>query len=113
MDILFRKNKLKKVCSSMAAMTTAFGPRLAAVLKRRLDDLHAANNLGELRHGPGRLHQLSADLASSFSLDLVHPNRLVFVCANSPVPAMPDGVSIDWDRVTAVEIVDVIDTHNG
>jgi proteic killer suppression protein len=110
-DILFLKSKCRKKCSDSTALTRAYGPTQAKVLRRRMDDLRAAQNLEELRSAPGRLHQLTADLSSSFSLDLVHPSRLIFRCANSPVPTASDGKSIDWCGVTAVELVEVANTH--
>lgn len=43
-------------------------------------------------------------------MDLVHPYRLIFEPANEPAPLLSDG-GLDWDRVTAVRIIGVDDTH--
>lgn len=110
-DILFRKKKFQKTCSSMALLTKEYGPRQAGVLRRRLDDLYAAKNLEQLRHAPGRVHYLTEDLRGAFSVDLVHPDRLIFECANSPIPLSLDGTAINWEQVTAIEIIGVVDTH--
>jgi proteic killer suppression protein len=44
------------------------------------------------------------------SLDLEHPNRLLLAPSHDPVPVKTDG-SLDWDAVTAVEIIEITDTH--
>lgn len=50
------------------------------------------------------------DRALQLSLDLDHPYRLIFEPANEPIPTKPDG-GLDWNKVTAVRILGVEDTH--
>jgi len=83
---------------------------MAKVIRRRLDDLDAADNLEVMRNLPGRCHELKGDRKGQLSIDLVHPERLVFVPAHDPVPIKEDG-GIDWKRVTSIKIVEVVDTH--
>jgi hypothetical protein len=59
----------------------------------------------------GRLHPLTGDRASQLSLDVEHPLRLIFVCADDPVPTKADG-GLDWAQVRTVLIVGVEDTHD-
>jgi plasmid maintenance system killer protein len=47
-------------------------------LDRRLQQLRAAESLDDLRHAPGRCHELIADRVGSLSLDLDHPYRVIF-----------------------------------
>lgn len=91
-------------------MVKAWGSDQAKRLRRRLDDLRAAENLSLMRELPGRCHELAGDRQGQLSLDLVHPYRLIFEPANSPVPEKDDG-GLDWTKVTGVRILDVEDTH--
>jgi len=110
-DIIFKTNQLRKECNDAKLMRKKHGPERANRLKRRLDELRAANNLEEMRRLPqARLHELRGDRDGQLSLDLDHPYRLIIEPANNPVPKKPDG-GLDWAQVTAVLIVEVADTH--
>jgi plasmid maintenance system killer protein len=82
------------------------------LIRRRLDELRAAEVLEDLRNLPGpRCHELRGDRAGQISVDLDHPYRLIFEPADDPVPRKPDG-GLDWRSVTAVRILEVTDTHD-
>ena len=73
-------------------------------IRRRLDDLQPAHTLDSMRTLPGRCHELKGNRANQISLDLVHPQRLIFEPANEPIPRKPDG-GIDWTQVTAIQVL--------
>ena len=110
MDIAFESDKFRKRCNDHKLLVRKYGPKGAKKLRQRLDDLRAAETLEDMRRVPGRCHELKGDRAGQLSLDLDHPYRLIFVPANDPIPEKPDG-GLDWTKVTAVEIIDVEDTH--
>lgn len=110
MEIIFRNAKLEKQCTDSRLMERTWGRDQAKKLRQRLDDLRAAANLAVMRTLPGRCHELTADRAGQLSLDLQHPDRLLFEPAHDPVPEKPDG-GLDWDGVTAVRILEITDTH--
>lgn len=110
MDILFSTGKLRKLCNDQKALRKEHGKRQADLVRRRLDDLEAAERLEVMRHMVGRCHELTGDRAGQLSLDLVHPDRLIFEPADEPVPRKEDG-GLDWSRVVAVRIIGVEDTH--
>lgn len=108
MDILFRTKKLRRTCSDDAKALKEFGRNRATKLRRRLDDLDAAENLQVMTLLPGRLHPLKGDRAGQFSLDLDGPYRLIFE------PVYPDGrpeSTAEWSEVTTVRILGIDDTH--
>jgi len=110
-EIYFSSKQLQKKCNKQQEMVRAFGSRMAKKLQQRLMELRAAASLHEISHlPPPRLHELSGNRAGQFSVDLVHPYRLLFIVANDPVPWMPDG-TIERERVTKIEIVEIEDTH--
>ena len=110
MKVFFHSKKLQKMCSTEKAMLTQMGQR-ARKLKMRLMELQAADNLQQIsRVPPPRCHELSGDRKGQFSVDLDHPYRLIFIPADDPLPTRDDG-GLDWGRVTAVEILEIADTH--
>ena len=111
MDISFGTNRLRDDCNDQRRLNRRYGAEMAKVISRRLDDLRAARVLEDMRNLPGRCHELLADRAGQFSLDLRGPYRLLFVPAHDPVPRLPVG-GINWAQVTAVEIIGVEDAHD-
>lgn len=110
MDIVFRNKKMEKECNDQKLLERKHGVDRAKRLRRRLDDLRAAEYLEDMRNLPGRCHELLYDRAGQLSLDLDHPYRLIFEPANEPIPFKADG-GIDWQKVTTVMIIGVEDTH--
>ena len=111
MIIHFRNSKLEKLVNSKNDLIRKYGQRQAEALVRRLGQLESISNLALVRLSAGaRCHELKADRAGQFSVDLVHPYRLIFVPTNDPIPYKPDG-GLDWSRITQIEIIEVIDTH--
>jgi proteic killer suppression protein len=92
-------------------MARTWGSDQAARLGRRLDDLRAAATLEVMRTLPGRTHELDGDRLGQLSIDLKHPDRLLFEPANDPIPRKSDG-GLDWSGVTAIRVIGVIDTHD-
>jgi len=92
-------------------MVRTWGAIQAKKLQQRLDDLKAAPVLDAMHGLPGRCHELSHDRAGQLSLDLEHPNRLIFEPANDPIPRKPDG-GLEWKGITAVRIIGVVDYHD-
>lgn len=110
MDISFEDIKFEQTCNDQRALTKQFGDRMAKVIRRRLDDLDAALSLEDFRSLPGRCHELVGNRAGQLSLDLVHPQRLIFTAQNKAAALKDDG-GLDWSKVTAVLISGVEDTH--
>ena len=110
MDIVFKNKKLEKECNDQRLLEKNHGADRAKRIRRRLDNLRAANVLEDMRNLPGRCHELRHDRALQLSLDLDHPYRLIFEPANEPIPTKPDS-GLDWNKVTAVRILGVEDTH--
>lgn len=82
----------------------------AKLIRRRLDDLRAAQSLEVMRNLPGRCHELKGDRSGQISIDLDGPYRLLFTQAHNPRPTKQDG-GLDWTRVTAIILVGVVNTH--
>lgn len=111
MDILFRTNKLQKVCNTYHLLQKKFGPRRAKLVRQRLDELKAVDSLDVMRGLPqARCHELKGNRAGQLSVDLDHPYRLILQPAHDPPPQAKDG-GLDWSKVTAALVLEVADTH--
>ena len=110
MEILFAGARLAKLYNSDKELTKAFGPQRARIVRRRLDQLRAAENLEVMRSFPGRCHELTGNLKGTLSIDLDGPYRLIFEPAEDPPPFRSDG-GLAWNLVTAIRILRVEDTH--
>ncbi len=111
MDIIFKSRQLERLCNDHRVARKAWGKPQADLLARRLDDLRAARKLADLRFAPGGLHELKGDRAGQLAMDLKGGHRLVVEPAQQPMPLKPDG-GLDWDQVTAIRIVEVVNYHD-
>jgi proteic killer suppression protein len=110
-EIVFGTKKLQKAFSSQKAIIKGWGADIGRRIMLRLAQLEAAETLQDVgSHPPARCHPLMGERAGQYAVDLQHPFRLIFVPANDPVPRKPDG-SIDLAKVTAVEMLEVVDYH--
>ncbi len=110
MEIRFQSRKLAKEANNFGLLRKTHGEYRAKRIRLRLDALRAASVLEDLRHMPGRLHELSGDRAGQLSLDLDGPYRLIFAPDHNPVPRRTDG-GMDWNQITAVLVLEIEDTH--
>ncbi len=111
MEITFRSKKLQKIFNSSKEIKKKYGNQMAREIQSRLAVLSNASNLSLVpTRKPDRLHQLSADRQGQFAVDLVNPQRLIFVPNHDPVPEREEG-GIDRGQVTAITIIEVNDYH--
>ncbi len=83
---------------------------MAKKIFMRLDQFRAAENLSVMKNF-GRCHELRADCEGQLAIDLVHPNRMIFV---------PRGNKDDhhlanelvWEKVETIEIIAIGDYHD-
>lgn len=111
MVVSFATKSTQKRCSDEKAMQKQWGKNLAHRLKQRLTELVAAVTLQDIcRTPPARCHELKGKRKGQLSVDLEHPYRLIFKPDHSPLPRRKDG-GLDWDSVTRVMVIEVVDTH--
>jgi proteic killer suppression protein len=103
---------LEKLCNSDKELTREFGPDCAKRIRRRLDDMRAADNLGILRLLPqNRCHELIGDRDGQLAVDVKQPLRIVFEPADQPIASKADG-GLDWERTLSIKILEVVDYHD-
>lgn len=80
MKILYKTNKLEKVCTVYSAAVKEYGPRQAELIYRRLQEIEASDSVDMMiQYGIGRCHPLKGNRKGEFAVDLEHPYRLIFV----------------------------------
>lgn len=111
MEIHFQSKKLRKTCNDFRRLQKEYGQRQAKLIRRRLDELRAANVLAHIRHLPqARCHELHGDRKGQLAVDLKHPYRLIFEPYHDPIPRKQDQ-GLDWAKVTTILIIGVEDYH--
>jgi proteic killer suppression protein len=84
----------------------------AVKVMARLLDLQAAARLADMRRLPGHCHELDRDRAGQLGIDVGSGVRIVFVPTNDPGPRKDDG-GLDWSGVDAVQVIEVVNYHEG
>ncbi len=111
MDISFPNTRLAKLFSSEKELVRKFGKEQAMLIKRRMAEIAAVENLQQLTSLPQiRPHEFHGRLKGKISLDLKHPYRLLIAPDYEEIPRKDDG-GLDWNKVTKVVIIGVEDTH--
>lgn len=111
MDLVFESDAAAAEYNDSSRLVKLHNVQRAKLIRRRLDDLLAAPSLDVMRSLPGRCHELKGDREFEISLDLDGPYRLILFPAHDPIPLKAD-LGLDWKRVTAVLIKEVVDTHD-
>jgi plasmid maintenance system killer protein len=110
-EVGFKGAKLAKSCTDPGLRQRRYGAERSKKIVLRLNQLSAAENLGELMTLPqARCHQLSADRDEAFSLDLDGPFRMIVEIAETPVPRNAEG-GIRLSAVKRVTVAAIVDTH--
>lgn len=111
MDIVFKDARLREDLLDPKKRQKRWGPDNAKALARRLDNLAAAATLEALRMLPqAGCHELKGDRKGQLSVRAAGGWRLVLEPAHEPVPMKDDG-GLDWRKVTAVRVLEVVDYH--
>ena len=112
MHISFEDRKFQALCNNQRKLKKKHGDKRAKKITLRLATLAAAETLQDMRHAPGRCHELTGDRVGQFALDLDHPYRLIFIPDHDPIPTKEDDDGIDWSAITAITILEVTDYHD-
>lgn len=111
MRVGFETRKLQKVFAARGLLMRDYGQPMAQKIMLRIAVLGNAPSLADVPAlPPERCHQLGQDRDEQFSVDLVHPYRLIFAVDDDPVPRRPDS-GIDLAAVRSIRILEVVDYH--
>jgi plasmid maintenance system killer protein len=110
-NIQFADQKFAKEVNDTRLLQRRHGLQRAKLIRRRLDELRAAQTLDEIRSLPAaRCHELHGNRTGQLAVNLDQPYRLILT-PTPPIPTKPDG-GLDWTRVTAIIVLAIEDYHD-
>jgi toxin HigB-1 len=109
-NITFADKNLGKLANDDRKRVQKLGKLRADLLKLRLNQLASATTLEDVRHLPGKYHELKDDRKGQWACDLDQPYRLIFKPHENPIPTDPDGKYI-WIEITGVEVIEITNYH--
>jgi len=109
-NITFSDKKLEKLANNDRKMLKELGKVRATILRRRLTQMEDATTLEDVRHLPGKFHELVGDRKGQWACDLDQPYRLIFTPYEDPIPTNEDGQYI-WLEIVGVEVIEIINYH--
>ena len=110
MEISFATRKLEQLCESEKELRKAYGSNGAKMAMRRLSDLRAAATLEDMRHLPGRIHELSGDRDGQLAIDLAAGSRLILAPTSGWPTEKAEGGHV-WSAIDAVTVLEITDYH--
>ncbi len=112
MDIVFKSSKEKTVCEKHQTAVQRFGMDPALSLRRRLDELRAADNLGVFAALPYiDLRELRGRIAGRLLVQVTPSLSIMLEAAKNPSPPQNRN-GVDPTSITAVRILSVRE-HSG
>jgi proteic killer suppression protein len=111
MNIRFATTKLQKTLCTGKELVRQYGDKNAKKIQNRLAVLRNTPTLAQMPSTPPyRCHPLKGEYNGCFAVDIIHPFRIIFRPAHTPVPIKKDG-GIDLAAITDIEILDVRNYH--
>jgi len=125
--VIISNNKLRKSLETERDRTKTFGADMAKKIAMRISLLEEADSLADFwppKSLPERCHELQGERKGTFSIDLKHPFRLLFIPveeeqegkeaeSKQPVPEQQgaDAELDRWRSIKTVDITSIEDTH--
>ena len=107
MEVGFRSARLAKLCTDPTMRQRRLGRERSTKVLLRLNQLAAAEHLGELMSRPqGRCKPLADERDETFSLDLDGQSHLIIEITDRPAPRTDDN-DIRLDEVKSVTVTDL------
>ena len=79
MEIAYKNNKIKKICTDARFAERVYGHEMAFKIHLRIDEITAADTVEMMvQYHIGRCHLLTQNRRGQYAMDLVHPYRLIF-----------------------------------
>lgn len=79
MQIRYKNNKIKEICTNISTAEKKHGKEMAEKIHLRIKQILAASSVEMLiQYKIGRCHPLKGKRETQYAMDLVHPYRLVF-----------------------------------
>jgi proteic killer suppression protein len=110
MEITFNDKKLAKIVNDDRKLEQKMGKVRAEKIRLRLNQLHDAGTLEDVRCLAGNYHELTDNRKGQWACDLNQPYRLIFTPHENPIPVNPHGQYI-WIEIKGVKVIEIINYH--
>lgn len=110
LSIEYKSKKLRRQCLEFEKAKATWGERQARLVQQRINEFLAVNSMADLSHLPPTRCHLLKGRKSEYSVNLVHPFRLIF----EPIgerSEIYEGNTLLREKVTTIRILRVEDTH--
>ena len=98
MDIKYKNNSIKKICTNATIAERTYGREMADKIHQRIDGIAAADTVEMLiQFHIGRCHPLTQNRKGQYAMDLVQPYRLIF--------------EKNGDEIQIANILEIVDYH--
>lgn len=98
MEITYKNNKIRKVCTDLKVAEKTYGTKMAEKIDMRIGEISAADTVEMMiQFHIGRCHPLVQNRKGQYAVDLVHPYRLVF--------------EKHGNEIQIVNILEIVDYH--
>lgn len=98
MQIEYKNNGIKKVCTIASVAEKKYGREMADKIHQRIDEIRASDTVEQMiQYRIGRCHPLRHNRQGQYAVDLIQPKRLVFEKIGN--------------EIQIVNIIEVIDYH--
>lgn len=79
MEITYKNNKIRKICTDIKVAEKTYGAQMAEKIDMRIGEISAADTVEMMiQFRIGRCHPLTQNRKGQYAMDLVHTYRLVF-----------------------------------
>ncbi len=78
MEVTYKNNKLRKYAEDERFSVQKLGKVRSELYLQRIGDLISAQTLEEVRHLPGKYHELTGNRKGQWACNLDQPYRLIF-----------------------------------
>lgn len=98
MNITYKSNKIKKICTDAKTAERQYGQKMADKIHLRIDQIASADTVEMMiQFHIGRCHPLTHNRKGQYALDLIQPYRLVF--------------EKNGDEIQIANILEIVDYH--
>ncbi len=98
MEITYKNNRMKKICTDTRAAEKKYGTKMAEKIDMRIGEISAADTVEiMIQFRIGRCHPLTQNRKGQYAVDLIHPYRLVF--------------EKNGNEIQIVNILEIVDYH--
>lgn len=98
MVVTYKSKSIEKICTDVSKAIRKYGEEIAQKIYQRLNEIRAVPSVEVMiQCHIGRCHRLEGNRNGQYSVDLVHPYRLIFTVKDA--------------QIQIAKIIEIVDYH--